>query len=328
MDEIKFHNIPLSNHQNQPRHVGFELEYVNFSLNDSVQLLQTLFSGNIIKEHDLSYVLAGTAVGNFQVKLDTETLKYLAKISFERTDQNKFDFHGFAKNVLFRTLCRLIPAEITTPPLLFSQIDMANKIVRALQKTTAEDTHQGILNAFGLHINVELPSKDASDILRYMKAYCLLSDWLQQISNVTRRRKLSLYIQDYDDDYIKLILSADYAPTLNELIIDYIVYNPSRNYGLDMLPIFNYLNEPLVRSLLPSEYIATRPAFHYRLPNSNFSVPQWSVSAEWDRWLFIEKVANQPALLEKMAKHYLQLSSQFFYKAQWIELTQDYLING
>jgi hypothetical protein len=102
---------------------------------------------------------------------------------------------------------------------------------------------------------------------------------------------------DYPQAYRQRVLAPDYWPDQTTLIADYLTANPTRNRGLDLLPLFAYLNEEQVRSALPHEKIGPRPALHYRLPQCHLSDPNWSILPSWERWLTVERLAAVPGEL-------------------------------
>jgi hypothetical protein len=85
------------------------------------------------------------------------------------------------------------------------------------------------------------------------------------------------------------------------LIDDYLDASPSRNRELDMLPLFAHLDHDRVRARLPYEKISARPTFHYRLPDSRVDDPAWTIAADWNRWVEVERLACDPARLVRLA---------------------------
>ena len=60
-----------------------------------------------------------------------------------------------------------------------------------------------------------------------------------------------------------------------------------------------------VRARVDDPRISPRPAFHYRLPDANLGQADWSVCLEWNRWLVVERLAENRPLLERMAADYI-----------------------
>jgi hypothetical protein len=90
------------------------------------------------------------------------------------------------------------------------------------------------------------------------------------------------------------VLSPSYWPTLAQFARDYVQANPTRKRSLDMLPLLLH-HEP---GLAPrfSGKVKPRPALHYRLPDARVGRPGWTIDADWDRWLAVERLAAALAI--------------------------------
>ncbi|WP_238578863.1 amidoligase family protein [Inquilinus limosus] len=82
-----------------------------------------------------------------------------------------------------------------------------------------------------------------------------------------------------------------YRPDRAGLIDDYLAANPTRDRGLDLLPLLLSLDPERVRARLPYEKIAPRPVFHYRLPQAHPGEPGWSIAQDWNCWVEVERLA-------------------------------------
>ncbi len=140
-------------------------------------------------------------------------------------------------------------------------------------------------------------------------------------------RKITPFIDNFENDYIRYILRSEYKPTIESFIDDYIKFNPTRNRSLDMLPILAYIDENRVRKSLPGEKIKPRPAFHYRLSNSMIGDKNWKVSTECDRWLKIEILANNEKLINELSKEYLNYLDNFINLESWEKKVSSWLEN-
>jgi hypothetical protein len=47
------------------------------------------------------------------------------------------------------------------------------------------------------------------------------------------------------------------------------------------------------------ENVRPRPTFHYRLPNCLVDDPSWSFALEWNRWVEVERLAEDPVRLAR-----------------------------
>ena len=196
-----------------------------------------------------------------------------------------------------------VPRELVTRPLPFNRLPLVDRAVQMLRTAGARETGPA---AFGLHFNVEPPRLDAETITAILKAFVLLNDWLRRES---RPRRLSHRIgfgRHFPPAYVRRLLAADYWPHIDDLIGDYLAANPTRNRDLDLLPLFLHFDEQRVRAQLPNEKIGQRAVLHYRLPTARVSQPGWSIAAEWNRWIAVERLAANQARLSRLAAAYFE----------------------
>jgi hypothetical protein len=300
----------MNNYQNKQRKVGFELEFSNIEIVNIIDVIQKSFDVSIHKENNFLYQL-NSQYGNFIVELDFELLtkqklkkelvQFFNDIGFELTPKNLS-----AVEKIIATLSKeIVPYEISTPPFSLDNISLVDAIVFGLNSHGAEGTKNRFYNAFGLHINPEVTSLEAKSILRYLRAFMILQEYIMQQAQIDLARKITPYIKPFKEEYIKHILNPLYKPSIETLIDDYIYFNPSRNRSLDMLPLFAYIDEERVRNKLPNEKIKPRPTFHYRLSNCLIGEKNWSVSQEWNRWIWVENLADNPTTLNQLCEEYL-----------------------
>ncbi len=196
------------------------------------------------------------------------------------------------------------------------RLGVLDELVADLRERGARGTHDRVFYAFGVHFNPEVSSTDPASILAHMRAFFLLRDWIRREGDTDLARRVTPHIEPHSDELIERFMAADYEPTLEELIDDYLRLNPTRNRDLDMLPLFAHLDEERVRAALPDEKINPRPTYHYRLPNSQVGDPRWRVSDEWRSWLLVEELAHDPDRLERWASdwrvHHEQTLGELF----------------
>ena len=71
-----------------------------------------------------------------------------------------------------------------------------------------------------------------------------------------------------------------------------------------MLPLFCLIDcDHVFRHKVEKDLIKARPAFHYRLSNTQIDDPHWSVAREWYLWVELEKLAADPIKIQKMSKN-------------------------
>lgn len=310
------------NEKNEIRRVGFELEFANVEIKDILQMLQKSFGFEVHKKNNFLYKL-GSKYGDFTLELDFELLtKQKTRSSFQKNfqqlgisiDEKSWDeieeFIGsLSKNI--------VPYEISTPPLPLNEMEIVEEIVQKLNQSEAHGTKEKLQYAFGLHINVEAVSLEVESLLAYLRAYLILQDFIKKDSEVDITRSITPFINDFKSDYIAHTLDEKYKPAMSEFIDDYIQYNPTRNRSLDMLPILAFIDKKRVVSKLPAEKIKPRPAFHYRLSNSKIGDSSWRVAHEWNRWILVEKLANDRTFLDFLSKEYLKHLNNFINLKSW-----------
>ncbi len=100
----------------------------------------------------------------------------------------------------------IVPYEISTPPLPLDKITIIDDIVKKLSDNNAKGTTHKIYYAFGLHINIEVISLEVKSLLSYLKAYVILQDFINKDAKIDLARKITPFINNFKNDYIKYIL--------------------------------------------------------------------------------------------------------------------------
>ena len=295
-----------------PRRVGVEIEYAKLDVQQSADLVQSLFGGEQKPDGLHRITVAGTRDGDFLVELDLRLLH--REIRDDKPDDDEVQR---ILNDLDRELTKaagdvaglLVPCEIACPPIAYPELGAIEDLIVALRHKGAIGTSSSLLAAFGLQLNVELASLETPDILRQFRAYLLLSDWLREEIGVNIKRRLATFIDPFPSRYVERVVDPAYKPDLGQLIDDYIDANPTRYKEFDLLPLFAHLDKERVRAQLPKAKINPRPTFHYRLPDSRIDDPAWSLAEEWERWLVVERVAADPDILGRLQDAYLEYRS-------------------
>jgi hypothetical protein len=103
------------------------------------------------------------------------------------------------------------------------------------------------------------------------------------------------------------VLAPTYRPTWEEFVDDYVTDSPTRNRPLDVLPLIAHIGaDNLEQRVEDWELVGARPTFHYRLPNCELAQPGWTPAVDWNRWVAVEAVAEDKALLRELSKAYLE----------------------
>jgi len=333
---MPFKQLPvLYNAKGELRKVGFELEFANVDIEKSVRIIQDLYGGSEVMEHRFSRKVVNTGIGDFSVKIDLKLLN--EKTYKEPLDKLNINLHDiqFGKDtledgveaVLESVVNKVIPYEITTPPLPVAELEQFEKLRQALYEHHAKGTEAFITNAFATHINPEVPATDAATILRYLQAFLLLYPWLVKKGETDFARRMTSFINPYPAEYNVLALAPAYHPDMDTLIEDYHRLNPDRNRPLDLYPLFAALRPDKVNGYTDLGNVKPRETFHYRLPNSWVSKPDWTLAQEWDNWVLLEELANDPERLAQMSQQYLALKQDTLigFDSKWTKQTEQWL---
>jgi hypothetical protein len=303
----------VRNAAGEVRRAGFELEYASVSIEESAKIVRDVFAGREVV-HSTFQREVETELGRFQVEIDTSLLKnkkYEAPLRALGVDPAEVDLK-WLENALLDTFSTLVPIEIATPPIPIDELGPLDELRRRLHEARARGTRAFILYAFGLHINPEIPSHDASVLRDVLRAFLLLYPWIKEHAEIDISRRISQYIKPFPDDYARLLLDPNYPASRERLIDDYLEHNATRNRALDMLPVLAHFDRERVMAKVADDakLVKPRPAFHYRLPNCMIDEPNWTLAREWNLWVMIERLAYDHQRLTAMSRDYLAAKEQ------------------
>lgn len=333
MNQTPFNTPPSTqNPTGKERCVGFEFEFTGVEIPGAAGLVQTLYGGSVTRISTYEYHVEETKFGTFKLELDAQLLrekKYEKTLKSIGIDLSTFKNIESIEDKLKNMASSVVPFEIITPPIPLSKMAELLKLVDELRTWKAKGTGSSVLYAFGLHLNPEIPSNSTQSLLNHLRAFVLLDPWIRKDAKINISRRITPYINEYKEEYLQLILSIAYKPTLEEFIRDYFRYDNSRNRPLDMLPIFKHLNPELTNSLLKETLTSGRPAYHYRLPNCSIEDPEWSLTDEWNRWVYVEILANNKTVLNQYSQTYLKMKKETLigFETKWIELMKRWVRN-
>ena len=276
------------------RRVGVEIEFGALDVKRTADIVRERFGGTYDETSAYQATVEGTEFGDFKIELDW---------SWAHKTVDNGGIVDQAKDLLTDLGKEVAPTEVVAPPIAADRLDAIDKLACDLSAAGAQGTRSGLLAGFGVHLNPEVFDADlaADPLRRVLQAYLLNAAELRASIRVDATRALLPFVEPFPEDYLSHVLDPDYAPDLAGLIDDYLRFNPTRNRELDMLPIFTLLDESRVRSALADPKISTRPTFHWRLPNTDFENPDWSISRDWQRWLEIEHLAvDDERLLDRL----------------------------
>ncbi|HEX8547996.1 MAG TPA: amidoligase family protein [Cytophagaceae bacterium] len=308
------------------RKAGFELEFGEVDMETIATCILDLYGGKQERTNKFHQVITDTNIGKFTIKFDSRILT-------EKTYEpilKKYGLNGNEENVenLVESIASfVVPYEVDTPPLPFQEIYKADLLRKALHEKKAMGTKSSVLYAYATHINPELPALDVDNILRYTRAFLLLYPWVFSKAKIDLTRRMSVYINPFPDDYLRLVFQAGYNPSLDIFIEDYHKYNPDRNRPFDLYPVLSFIKPDKINHLQGIGNVKPRPTFHYRLPNSLIDDPTWSLASEWNCWVAIENLASNPEFMSELCKEYIHMNDNILigFKNKWIKRTEEWV---
>lgn len=320
------------NERNEYRKAGFEFEFAGLEFHITSQIIIDIFGGEVKKIDRYQQRVVNTSVGDFKLEFDSRFLKEKRYENFLKEigiDLNEFSFQNKLEDIVATVSSNLVPFEVILPPIPINQLDKIERFREELHKNKAEGTKASPLYAFALHINPELPDLKTITILNYLKAFLLLQYWIFEESKVSfTRQRLTTYIDYFPEEYLLMVLNEDYQPDLDQLIQYYKRYNPTRNRPLDVYPLFTFLRgEDVKKGVDDPELINPRPTFHYRLPDCKIDDPKWTLYKEWNAWIQVEELAEDPEKMNLMMKDFHQTHKKHFlnFKKKWSKKVNHYI---
>ncbi|MEQ3625758.1 MAG: amidoligase family protein [Celeribacter sp.] len=268
-----------------PRRVGVEIEFGGVDEAHAASIAADILGGTAHEDGTATRNVSGGTLGKLEIYLD----------STWRNSRHE------AVRTATETLGRdLIPVEIVTEPIPVSDLPQLSRLCDALREAGAEGTKAGLLNGFGLHYNIQTVSDADGDICRPLLAYALIESWMRRAQPIDQSRAVLPFTDPYPTRLVRALCDLGPDAARADVQDAYLSHAPDRNYGLDMLPIFATFDEETVRDRMKSHKLSPRPAFHFRLPESRIDESDWSLADEWQRWVIVERVAADTALLGQL----------------------------
>lgn len=308
----------LTDSSGHPRRAGFEFEFGNLPIAATARKLQQALGGELDIKSPFEAVLHDSVMGRLKVERDANLLKSVRYRRWLESMGVTFDPGSLAHEIetnIDNASRLLIPCEVVTDPIAFDQLHKLDSLVATLGGLGAEGTQHSLIYAFGLHINPSIPDDSVEVLTRYLQAFLLLYTWIIDSSEIDiTRRFLTKYIDPFPLEYMELLLDSGYRPDTGKFISDYLEHNPTRNRALDMLPILYQLDSNKVLAAVNSEerkLISGRPAFHYRLPDCKINEAGWTAAPAWNRWVYVETLAEEEQLLHELMAAWRKSNSSF-----------------
>ena len=268
------------------RLVGVEIEFGGLPESDAANLCATFLNGRAVQLDSHIWRVEDSEIGTLDIYLDI----FLRKVQQSRLRDQALDLGR-----------EVIPVEIVTEPLDMPGLERLDALREALRAAGALGSGAGWFFGFGVHLNIEIASECDADIVRPLLAYALIEDWLRTDNPIDDSRRLLPFTDPYPTDFVRAIIKAGPEATRDHVTSLYLELTPSRNRGLDMLPIFARFEPERIASAI-SDKTSARPTFHFRLPDCRIDDPSWSLAEEWDRWRLVERVAEDSALLDRLSR--------------------------
>lgn len=268
------------------RLVGVEIEFGGLPESDAAYLCATFLNGRVVQIDSHIWRVEDSELGTLDIYLDI----FLRKAQQSRLRDQALDLGR-----------EVVPVEIVTEPLDLDGLARLEALREKLRMAGALGSGAGWFFGFGVHLNIEIASDCDADIVRPLLAYALIEDWLRAKNPIDDSRRLLPFTDPYPTDFVRALLRAGPEATREHVTGLYLELTPSRNRGLDMLPIFAHFDPDRVAEAVDDKTSA-RPTFHFRLPDCRIDEPGWSLADEWDRWRVVEQVAEDSALLDRLAQ--------------------------
>jgi hypothetical protein len=309
----------LTTASGKPRRVGFELEFSGIDLDRASRVIAESLSAERLEESSARHIVRSDDLGDFVVEIDWH---YFKRIAADEADRQGVDWTELVRD----WVTALVPVEVVCPPIDIEAMDQLEPLVSALRDAGAEGTQTSPWAAYGVHINAEAPSLEASALHRYLRAFCLLQWWLIDAHDVDIARRVTPYVEPYPEDYLRSIHRLQ-RPGMEALINHYLEFNATRNRALDMLPLFAEVDPERVSARVSDDRVNARPAFHYRLPDCRIDDEAWSLWDSWSKWCVIEKLANDDAALDALTNEFnrQQDGLNFAGRRKWRETVDQWL---
>ncbi|WP_138517660.1 amidoligase family protein [Limnobacter alexandrii] len=291
----------VNNAKGEVRCAGFELEFAGLDLQSAAEAVAKAFEGEVIQDTQAECQVKHPEFGHFKIELDWSFAKNMARKRLEEQGANED-----AVLALMTDLARqIVPLEVVCPPVPVNRLSVLDDMVTNLHAAGALGTSDSLIYAFGVHINAELPDLKPETIVPYLQAYCVSQHWLMKAHKVDTLRRLTPYIDTYPKRYVELVMAYGANTPLVQIIDDYLLHNPTRNRGMDLLPLFKQIDEARVSAAVSDERVNARPTFHYRLPNCEIENPGWSLTNSWNIWCVVEHLAADPVTLKSMCEQWM-----------------------
>ncbi|RBP48718.1 putative amidoligase enzyme [Arenicella xantha] len=291
--------------------MGIEIEFAGLEAKQIADHMQATLGGKINWQSPFVLIVESDELGPFKLEMDSKQIKELGDRSNIQGNPTEAapSFEKTYIETVSRLAGNLVPWEIVSPPMELSELHRLFPLVDLLRESGAKGTRAAMYYAFGVHLNPEPCELSAEHLLLHLKSFFCLYEWILIEGDVDFSRRVTPYINHFPNEYVLKILDADYHPDMDQLIDDYLEFNPTRNRSLDMLPMFAHIDEPRVKAVVDDDRVNARPTFHYRLPNCEIDDPNWNLNRSIEIWMAVEELALNEQLQTVCNEYHNKLSS-------------------
>jgi len=313
LDADRFAPLPVvRNEAGDIRRIGVEVEFSGLSETRVAEILQETFGGDLDEDDPHCLTLKGSALGDLQVELDTA----LAKKADRKAGARVMDL-----------LRGLVPVEVVTEPLLPEEVERFDTVIPELRAAGASGSRDGVFLGFGVHLNVEVVAPEARQTMRTIRAFGLLDPVLRAQSGIDVTRRVLPFVNAWPRALVDLLVRErpEHMGDLIDLVDPHV---RSRNHALDLLPLFKWSVPKLFEaSFSDDRATSARPAFHFRLPDSQINESGWSLQEPWEMWRLVEEVAASERLeaLEEAWVEHMDSRALGRTDSAWVRIAVDIL---
>ena len=293
------------------RRIGVEIEFTGLPEARVAQVIAGMFGGHVQSVGRYVHRVEGTRLGDMRVELDT---------AFKAERAGASDF-------VTQIAHQLIPAEIVTAPLPEQALPELDRLAERLRAEGAQGTRAALVNGFGVHFNVEQTDHSLAALLPVLQAWALLEPWLRAHEPMGIARRALPFTSPWPDTLRRRLFDLDPATdSVADLTAMYLALAPSRNFGLDMLPLLRQIDPGRVEARLGPDAPSARPTWHFRLPSCRIDEDGWTVTGEWEKWQLVEALAAMPRLRADAAEEWCtRYHGRILGESAWVERLTDIL---
>jgi len=288
LDRARFAVLPRSRTASGTiRRVETGLSFAGLGERSVARLAQAQLGGRIERLSDDAFLLAQSALGDLRIGRDTG----FRDRALHRMPQAGPDLSGLP-----------VPVRIDTAPLPPERLAQLDALRAALHDHGATGSRDGALLGFGLSFQTAIAGDTVHDILPVVRAYALLEDWLRKADRIPGTRRIVPHADPYPAAFVDDLARDAPNWSRDAFWCIYLHYNPTRNRGLDLLPLIAAFDPGRTDGLRDrTGPVTPRAAFHYRLPDARPEQEGWTIAYEWNRWVAVERLAADPQLGARLA---------------------------